>query len=76
MGALGKSGQHVTFAEETEIEILVDHRNAGASSQTPRSLHAARVSIFCDSSRNCRRKTLPTLVFGSSVLNSTSRGTL
>src|SRR5215813_12905779 len=33
------------------------------NSQTPRSLHAARVSMFCDSSRNCRRRILPTLVF-------------
>src|SRR5215471_20732281 len=44
------------------------------NSQTPRSLHAARVSMFCDSSRNCRRRILPTLVFGSSVLNSISFG--
>src|SRR5215468_3982967 len=33
------------------------------NSQTPRSVHAARVSMFCDSSRNCRRRILPTLVF-------------
>jgi len=47
-----------------------------ASRSAPRLLHTARVPIFCDSSRNCRRKILPILVFGSSVLNSTSRGTL
>jgi hypothetical protein len=61
------------------LEQLTRHGASGIAAQAHRRrdcLHAARVPIFCDSSRNCRRKILPTLVFGSSVLNSTSRGTL